>query len=204
MANTDGEPLEFMTLHYRLEPEARSPAGVAQALADLPDLHAAEEGSRWTWFAPSKPRKGWKRKAEDDPHLGRTIHGEVVLEDKTVEVRVNSEARADRVRALLAPALAGLVREPLIERTTLEQAMAAMPPAGTAAPEGPDGVDPADLRRITHEVLDRQYRETLADPVPILGCKSPRARWCAAKGRWSSPAGSRASSRAASAVRPAT
>ena len=182
MANTDGEPLEFMTLHYRLEPEA-SPAGVAQALADLPDLHAAEEGSRWTWFAPSKPRKGRKRKAEDDPHLGRTIHGEVVLEDKTVEVRVNSEARADRVRALLAPALAGLVREPLIERTTLEQAMAAMPPAGTAAPEGPDGVDPADLRRITHEVLDRQYRETLADPVPMLGGKSPRQAVRSAKGR---------------------
>ena len=36
---------------------------------------------------------------EDDPHIGRTIHGEVVLEDRTLEVRVNSEARADRVRA---------------------------------------------------------------------------------------------------------
>jgi hypothetical protein len=182
MANTYGEPLEFMTLHYRLEPEA-SPAGVAQALVDLPDLHAAEEGSRWTWFAPSKPRKGRKRKTEDDPHLGRTIRGEVVLEDRTLEVRVNSEARADRVRALLAPALAGLVREPLIERTTLEQATAASPPAGTATARGLEGVDPADLRRITHEVLDRQYRETLADPVPMLGGKSPRQAARSAKGR---------------------
>jgi hypothetical protein len=182
MANTDGEPLEFMSLHYRLEPEA-SPEGVALALADVPDLHAGEERSRWTWFAPSKPRKGRKRKTEDDPHIGRTIHGEVVLEDRTLEVRVNSEARAGRVRALLAPALAGLVREPLIERTTLEQAMATMPPAGTAAPEGLEGVDPADLRRITHEVLDRQYRETLADPVPMLGGKSPRQAVRSAKGR---------------------
>jgi hypothetical protein len=182
MANTDGEPLEFMSLHYRLEPEA-SPEGVALALADVPDLHAGEERSRWTWFAPSKPRKGRKRKTEDDPHIGRTIHGEVVLEDRTLEVRVNSEARADRVRALLAPALAGLVREPLIERTTLEQAMAATPPAGTSAPQGLDGVDPADLRRITHEVLDRQYRETLADPVPMLGGKSPRQAVRSAKGR---------------------
>jgi hypothetical protein len=150
---------------------------------DLPDLHAAEEGSRWTWFAPSKPRKGRKRKTEDDPHLGRTIRGEVVLEDRTLEVRVNSEARADRVRALLAPALAGLVREPLIERTTLEQATAASPPAGTATARGLEGVDPADLRRITHEVLDRQYRETLADPVPMLGGKSPRQAARSAKGR---------------------
>jgi hypothetical protein len=182
MTNTDGEPLEFMTLHYRFEPEA-SPAGVAQALADVPDLHAAEEGSRWTWFAPSKPRRGRKRKTEDDPHLGRTIHGEVMLEDRTLEIRVNSEARADRIRALLAPALAGLVREPLIERTTLEQAMAATPSAGTSAPQGLDGVDPAELRRIIHEVLDRQYRETLADPVPMLGGKSPRQAVRSAKGR---------------------
>ena len=182
VANTDGEPLEFMSLHYRLEPDA-SPAGIVQALVDMPDLDAGEEGSRWTWFAPSKPRKGRKRKAKDDPHIGRTIHGEVVLKDRTLEVRVNSEARADRVRALLAPALAGLVREPLIERTTLEQAMAATPPAGTSAPQGLDGVDPADLRRITHEVLDRQYRETLADPVPMLGGKSPRQAVRSAKGR---------------------
>ena len=75
LANTDGEPLEFITLHYRLAPEA-SAAGIASALADVPDLGADGDGSRWTWFAPEQPpRKRRKRKGDDDPDTGRTIHG---------------------------------------------------------------------------------------------------------------------------------
>ncbi len=47
----------------------------------------------------------------------------------------------------------------------------------------PEGVDPADLRAAVHEVLDRQYRKTLGEPVPMLGGKSPRQTARSAKGR---------------------
>ena len=97
---------------------------------------------------------------------------------------VNSEARAERIRDLLDPALAGLVREPLVERVTPEQAMAQAGTAGASAPRGiPEGMDPADLRAAVHEVLDRRYRKTLGEPVPMLDGKSPRQAARSAKGR---------------------
>jgi hypothetical protein len=183
LANTDGDPLEFITLHYRLSPEA-SAAGIASALTDVPDLGADGDGSRWTWFAPEQPpRKRRKRMGDDDLDTGRTIHGTLVLKDETLEVQVNSEARAAQIRGLLKPALAGLVREPLVERMTPEQAMAEAGPAASCPQAIPEGMDPEDLRRITHEVLDRQYRRTLGEPVPMLDGKSPRQAVRSAKGR---------------------
>lgn len=181
MLNTDGEPIEFMTLHYRLAPKADA-AQVAEALSAIPNLRADDDGARWTWFAPQKPvAKG--RKRGDDPDTGRTIHGEAVLQDGKLEVRVNSEARAARIRRLLTPALAGLVQEPLVERMTPEQAMASAPRGGEPASQGLDGVDSADLRKAVHEIMDRQYRDTLDTPVPALDGKTPKQAARSAKGR---------------------
>lgn len=183
LANTDGEPIEFITLHYKLAPKTTA-AGIVAALAAVPDLRSDEDGQRWTWFAPAKPvAKGRKGKEGDDPDVGRTIRGDVALRDGKLAVRINSEARATRIRALLSPALAGLVREPLIERMTLEQAMAEAPQARKAAPQDIDGIAPADLRKAVHEVMDRQYRKTLDKPVPMLGNKTPRQVVRSAKGR---------------------
>lgn len=183
LANSDGEPLEFITLHYRLAQEANA-AGIGAALATVPDLRADDADAHWTLFAPAKPaRKGRKRKSDDDPDVGRTIHGDAALKDGILEVQVNSEARATRIRALLAPALAGLVREPLVERMTPDQAMAEAPQAGAPAPRELDDIAPADLRKAVHEVMDRQYRETLDAPVPMLDGKSPRQAVRSAKGR---------------------
>jgi hypothetical protein len=44
-------------------------------------------------------------------------------------------------------------------------------------------MDPEDLRKVTHEILDRQYRKTLGEPVPMLGGKSPREAVRSVKGR---------------------
>jgi hypothetical protein len=85
---------------------------------------------------------------------------------------------------LLYPALADVVREPLVERVTPEQAMAQAGAAGASMSPGmPEGVDPADLRAAVHEVLNRQYRKTLGDPVPMLDGKTPRQAVRSAKGR---------------------
>jgi hypothetical protein len=184
LANTDGDPLEFMTLHYRIAPAA-SAARIVTALAEIPDLRAESDGTHWTLFAPKAPSsKGGRRKGAVDPDPGRTIHASLSLERGVLKVLVNSEARAARVRHLLHPALADLVREPLVERVTPEQAMAEARMAGAPAPRGAlEGVDPADLRAAVHEVLDRQYRKTLGEPVPMLSGKTPRQAVRSAKGR---------------------
>lgn len=184
LANTDGEPLEFMTLHYRLAPEITS-CDIAEALAGVPDLHDDGDGANWTWFAPGTPAA--KRRTlpqSSDPDAGRTIHGHLTLSASRLEVRVNSEVRATRIRGLLETLLGERVREPLIEHVTLEQAMTE---AGTVTPAPvsglPDGLSPAALREATHQVLDRHYRQTLGEPVPMLGGKTPRQAVRSAKGR---------------------
>ena len=182
MANTDGDPLEFMTLHYRIAPTA-STAEIAAGLATVPDLRAEGDGTHWTLLAPQIPKsKGRSRKAVPDADDGRTVHAHLSLEDGVLKVMVNSEARAERVRQLLGTALAGLVQEPLVERITPEQAMAGAASAPTP-PSVPQDLDPAELRAALHAVLDRQYRKTLSEPVPMLGGKSPRQAARSAKGR---------------------
>ena len=183
LANTDGDPLEFMTLHYRIAPAGT--AGIPAALAGVPDLCAEADGAHWTLFAPETPSsKGDRRKRAVDPDAGRTVHASLSLESGVLKVLVNSEARAARVRVLLDPALAGLAREPLVEHITPEQAMAEAGEAGAQAPhEEPEDMDPAELRAVVHEVLDRHYRKTLGEPVPMLGGKSPRQAARSAQGR---------------------
>lgn len=45
LANTDGEPLEFITMHYRIAPGA-SAAEIAAALARVSDLRTEDDGAR--------------------------------------------------------------------------------------------------------------------------------------------------------------
>jgi hypothetical protein len=184
LVNTDGEPLEFMTLHYRLAPESTT-SDIADALAGLPDLRGDGDGAHWTWFAPEKPApKRRNSQGLHDADAGRTIHGHLTLSATTLEVRVNSEVRATRIRGQLKAVLGERVREPLIERVTPEQAMAEAGKVTPAPAEGlPDGLTPEALREATHQVLDRHYRKTLGEPVPMLGGKTPRQAVRSAKGR---------------------
>lgn len=184
MANSDGEQLEFMTLHYRLLPGITA-AKVAEALAGTPDIRDEEDGEHWIWFAPQKPsRTGRKSAQADRDDTGRTIYGHLTLGASKLEVMVNSEDRATRIRNILAPILDGLVQSPLVERITPEQALAAR--GGVAAPATrslPEGMNQEDMREAVHQLLDRQYRNVLRQKIPALGDKTPRQAVRSAKGR---------------------
>ncbi len=94
------------------------------------------------------------------------------LKGKTVVLSVNSEDRAERGRAMLASALEGVVGEPLIERQTLAQVMADRSAGKTA--EASSDIPPEEKRRITHESLERHYRQQLDESIPALGNITPR------------------------------
>ena len=83
-----------------------------------------------------------------------------------------------RGRALLGPVLAGLVGPPLIERTDLEQMLAAERP-----PPEPSGLSPEDERALIRQTLEDHYWHILDQPIPSLGGKSPRAAAKSPKGR---------------------
>ena len=185
MQNTDGEPLEFLTLHFAIDSQAKLPA-IRAALDGLSALHKESE-TFWNWLERRGlgPRATPKSAAVhtfgttmDD---GSVVLGNIELGDKALTLSANSEARAARGRALLESALAGLVRAPLVERQTVEQMMDSSRGKGM----GQDSLDLSwdEQRRLLHRALTDHYRRTLDEPIPALGNVSPRKAARTARGR---------------------
>ena len=184
--NSDGEDMEIFALHYRLE-QGVSAETLRIALGAAPDLDPAS-ATFWNWLAPSKaPRARGKPKAREGIAFtsamehGAIVLGTLELKDRTLTLHVNSEPRAERGRAMLEHLLEGLVATPLIERQTLDQALAEHRMRG-AAPVS-SGLPPDEERRLVHAQLDRHYRQQLDEPIPMLGDISPRQAAKTAKGR---------------------
>lgn len=184
--NSDGEELEIFALYYRLE-KGVTAKKLRAALEAAPDLDPAS-ATFWNWLAPRdvlEPRA--KPKVRDGLAVtsmmeqGGIVLGTLELKDKTLTLQVNSETRAARGRAMLTPLLEGLVSPPLIERQTLEQAMAERRTGGSAPVSS--GLPPEEERRLIHAQLDTHYRQQLDEPVPALGNISPRKAAKTAKGR---------------------
>ncbi len=103
LVNSDGEPLEFVTLHFPLLP-AITVAQVRLALGTIAALRQ-ETASFWNWLSDTKP-KGRRRKLKahsltttmDD---GSIVLGNVEIKGRRVSLMVNSEARAILGRAML-------------------------------------------------------------------------------------------------------
>lgn len=186
MQNTDGEPLEFVTLHFPTMSKDKLVA-IRAALDALPALRK-ENDTFWNWLETAKrpPKPGRKKVdaqtlsiAMDD---GAIVLGNVEIGDKAVTLSVNSQARSERGRAMLEPALAGLVRAPLVERQTVEQMMATSPRRSGKALDAPP-LPPDELKQVVHRGLSDHYRRTLDEPIPALGNLSPRQAARTAKGR---------------------
>ena len=186
LANSDGEALEFIVLVYRLK------SGVTQeriraVLDQTPDLDAASP-TFWNWLAakdaapkPSPRRKGKALSLTSTMDDGSIVLGTIELKAKTLELHVNSEGRAERGRALISALLDGLVGSPLMQRQTIEQALAERSDR-ESAPQ-PSGLTAEEERQVIHTALDQHYRRQLDEPIPALGNISPRRAARSAKGR---------------------
>jgi hypothetical protein len=186
MQNTDGEPLEFITLHFPIISKARL-AAVRAALDALPALRK-ENDTFWNWLETAKKAPKPARKAAGAQTFSTTMDdgaivlGSVEISDKAVTLSVNSQARSERGRAMLQTALVGLVRAPLVERQTVEQMMAASPRRSRTTLDAPP-LPPDELKQVVHQSLTDHYRRTLDEPIPALGNRSPRQAAKTAKGR---------------------
>ncbi|MCZ8043681.1 MAG: hypothetical protein O9330_14485 [Beijerinckiaceae bacterium] len=174
MQNTDGESLEFITLHFPLLSKTKLPA-IQSALDALPAL-SKESDSFWNWLETGKKTgKAPARKAASVQTFstrmdsGATVLGNVEITGKAVTLAVNSQGRAARGQAML-------------ERQTVEQMMAASPQRIARSSEPPH-LPPDELKRVVHEGLTDHYRRTLDEPIPALGNRSPRQAAKTAKGR---------------------
>lgn len=183
MCNTDGDELVFTTVSYPLKPETSADA-IRLALDEIPALRPESE-TFWNWLGP-KECASKKRRADGQTFIttlddGSHVLGTAELKDGFLVLGANSQQRAERGRALVAPALAGLVGEPLVEAKTVAQLMASRP-AGKSDPLS-SGLSPDEERAVLQENMDRHYMKLLDEPVPMLGNMTPRRATKSAKGR---------------------
>ena len=184
--NIEGDDLLFCAVHFPLAADATAD-DIRMTLNRCPVLRQ-ETTTFWNWFGTRNPIKTLGRKKGTSRQLalattlddGSLVLGGLELKDRTLVLSVNSQARSSRGRALFSELLADLVREPLVEMQTLDQAMSARPNSSTL-PEL--SLTEEERRTIIHQSLDRHYRDMLDQPAPFLGNKSPRAAVRTAKGR---------------------
>jgi hypothetical protein len=183
--NAEGDELLFCALHYPFADRAEVD-DIRLALNRCPEFRQ-ENATFWNWIEPKPPARalGVQKQPPKSQTFSTTMDdgslvlGNVEFKHQTLILSVNSQARAERGRALLGEVLHGLVVQPLVEIQTLEQRIATRDPAPPPRLNLPE----QERRTIIHDGLDRHYRDLLDQPIPALGNKSPRAAVTTAKGR---------------------
>jgi len=184
MQNSDGDDLMFHDVRFPLVTGVTQ-KDIATRVNAIPAM-AQENAKFWNWLE-DKPKGRRKAKQADalffDATMdnGQRVLGNVELKGRFLHLSTNSAARAENGTVLIRQALGDLVRAPLTEIRTIEQMMAERPPRerGRATSEVP----PEIAEQVVHQFMDRQYRETLDQPVAMLGNKTPRQAAKSAAGR---------------------
>lgn len=187
MFNGDGEEMAFIALFYRLK-DGVGQEEIRAALDQAVELDRAST-TFWNWLstqeeAPNKRASatgkaiGFTSTMSD----GATVLGTIELKTNVLELRVNSESRAERGRAMIDALLEGLVGTPLTERQTIEQALAEHRESGETSSK-PLDLTADEERQIIHQSMDDHYRRQLDEPIQALGNLSPRQAARSRKGR---------------------
>lgn len=182
--NGDGDAIVFHDVRFQLAPGITQ-KDIAAQLVTVPALRQ-ENAKFWNWIgdipkgrlkAGKSGSLAWDTTMED----GARVLGNVEMKGRTLHLSTNSAARAKTGTALMQGVLNDLVGRPLTEIRTVEQMMAESPANSkdTAGPQLP----PEIATKVVHKFLDKQYRETLDQPVGMLGNISPRQAIKTAKGR---------------------
>ncbi|WP_217570856.1 hypothetical protein [Mesorhizobium sp. GbtcB19] len=174
LQNTDGDEITFHDVRFPLASGVR-PEDIGAGLNGIPAFSQADT-KFWNWLEET-PKGGNKIKAaapaiDTTMDNGSLVLGNVELKGRFLHLSANSAARATRGIALIQQALGDLVRTPLAEITTVEQMKAERPREG--ADTSRSDISPEVADQAIREYLDRHYRETLDQPVKMLGNKTPR------------------------------
>lgn len=178
MVNYEGEALEFTETRFpflaeQLEEIALKLDTAAEWERDNPDEHT------WIWF-PTQQKTKNKAKSGisiQSFHNGQhPISGTLELSPGVLKLTTNSRKRAQHGQDELETLLHGLIGPALSTIQTPEQLIAENETQRQdnedIDPE--DTIDPEIAAEIMGDYLDQYYRETLDEPIPVLGDKTPR------------------------------
>jgi len=183
--NADGDEILQCTVSYPFA-DGTADDDIRVALDSCADLRPAS-ATQWNWVRREKRAAASAARARPSKSLtvettrddGLLVLGSVELDGSALVLSVNSLERSERGIELLSTILGERIGPPLVVTETVEQMLAS---------RDADARQQADLSEqersaIIHETMDRHYRDTLDQPVPALGNKSPRAAVKTASGR---------------------
>ncbi|MBC9247497.1 hypothetical protein H4P12_12430 [Paracoccus sp. 11-3] len=179
--NTDGDDVLFHDLRFPLA-DGVTQKDVAEQLGRV-DGFKPDGPNLWNWLRVHKGPVGGSAGGMimDNEIDGATVMGTLELTERTLIVDVNSAARAAHVDALVTAACGELLTGSITIRRTMDQMRGEYRPIQPLVAS--DEIPPENTPKVTHEDLDRHYRETLDAPIPALGGKTPRASTRTAVGR---------------------
>jgi hypothetical protein len=175
LQNADGDEFVFHDVRFPLA-SGVTQTDIAARLNGIAGM-SQENAQFWNWLE-TLPQ------GEDRPKEAGTLSLDTVMDNDlrvlgNIELRggflclsANSAMRAEKGTALIRRALGDLVRTPLTEIRTMQQMMAERPAKDGKTPSSE--MPPELAEQIIHEYLDQYYRETLDQPVGMLGDKTPR------------------------------
>jgi SEC-C motif/Protein of unknown function (DUF2384) len=179
LANTDGDPLVFCSLKFRIEStekafEALAPLALEQSKEEL--LDGAEFGKDGKLHSVALH---WSRKGNAKiPSWENTILANIRITGPTLVAEVNSENRAKRLRAEIEKRLGGSATHQSTTAQTYDEMLAKTPKRTRAHSKKDDQFaevllrDPEARSRI-QEMIQKQVEDWVHQKIPALRGRTP-------------------------------
>jgi len=155
LANTDGEPLEFITAYF----ECDNPGKARDKLSERDDVDFDDDEDTYIWF-------------KDNPGnsmMETTLLARVSFEKRRIKAEVNSESRLDSLIEMLE-AIEG-VRYLEHESKDIEQMLKEIPEDNDRPAQK---TLPPEFHAAVQEKMAKYYIDWLDEPNPALDNKTPR------------------------------
>ena len=182
LQNSDGDELMFHDVRFPIATGVTQ-KDIAARLHAIPGM-SQENAKFWNWLEDKPKSKSGPSSAlsfDTTMDTGLRVLGNVELKGRFLHLATNSAARAEKGTAVIRQSIGDLLHNPLTEIRTVEQMMDEQPVRDRE--ETTSDIPPEVAQELVHQLLDRQYRETLDQPVGMLGDKTPRQAAKSATGR---------------------
>jgi len=179
LANTDGDPLVFHSLNFRIEStekafEVLAPLALGQSKEELlDDAQFGKDGKLHSVVLD------WRKKGNAKiPSWDNTILGNIKISGRTLVGEVNSENRAKRLRAEIEKRLGGSATYQSTTHQTPDEMLAKTPKRINAQSKKDDEFvehllrDPEARSRI-QEMIQKQVEDWVHQKIPALGGRTP-------------------------------
>ncbi|NNG01252.1 MAG: DUF2384 domain-containing protein [Desulfobacteraceae bacterium] len=189
MVNTDGDPMEFQTLRYDIDDAETafeklcSLADASETCEDLRKDAVLDDHGRVVEAEIPWLRAGYKKVAGPE----NTVMGRLMIKGNTLEVEVNSNARAESITAEIRKRMGSSARHTGTETRTANE----MWPTDTDGvrngsmlpPEQHELMASPEVRKHLVRIFGDHWKGWMNEKIPALGGKTPRQAVKTADGR---------------------